>query len=92
MKKFKKSIEINYENIKDVLRVPIVEGIHKVNNDYYVEGRGKPYFTSAVAVLPVPKSELVKSMNSAFGYACLARFIISSLFSFFKKGSSLEKI
>ena len=28
MKKFKKSIEINYENIKDVLHVPIVEGIH----------------------------------------------------------------
>lgn len=31
MKKFKKSIEINYENIKEVLHVPIVEGIHKVN-------------------------------------------------------------
>lgn len=42
MKKFKKFIEISYENIKDVLHVPIVEGIHKVNNGYYVEGSVHP--------------------------------------------------
>ena len=40
MKKFKKSIEISYENIKDVLQVPIVEGIRKINDSAHIEGRG----------------------------------------------------
>lgn len=53
MKKFKKSIDISYENIKDVLQVPIVEGIHKVSSDEYMEGRGDPYFISSTAVLDV---------------------------------------
>lgn len=53
MKKFKKSIDVNYENIKDVLQVPIVEGIHKVSSDVYVEGRGDPYFISSTVVLDV---------------------------------------
>ena len=53
MKKFKKSIEISYENIKDVLQVPIVEGIRKINESAYIEGRGEPYFTWTVLVLDV---------------------------------------
>lgn len=53
MKKFKKSIDISYENIKDVLQVPIVEGIHKVSSDVYMEGYGEPYFISSTAVLDV---------------------------------------
>lgn len=53
MKKFKKSIEISYENIKDVLQVPIVEGIRKINESAYIEGRGEPYFTWTALVLDV---------------------------------------
>lgn len=53
MKKFKKSIEISYENIKDVLQVPIVVGIHKINDEKYMEGRGEPYFTWSLVVLDV---------------------------------------
>lgn len=53
MKKFKKSIEISYENIKDVLQVPIVEGIRKINKSAYIEGRGEPYTTCYVLVVDV---------------------------------------
>lgn len=53
MKKFKKSIDVNYENIKDVLQVPIVEGIYKVGNDAYTEGYGRPYFVSSTVVIGI---------------------------------------
>ena len=53
MKKFQKSTEISYENIKDVLQVPIVEGIRKISESAYIEGRGEPYFTRTVVVLDV---------------------------------------
>lgn len=82
MKKFKKSIEISYENIKDVLHVPIVEGIHKVNNDFYVEGYGKPYFTSSVAVLDVIGFDL----PFAIGSGCvLAVDVCDNWYAFTKK-------
>ena len=53
MKKFKKSIEISYENIKDVLQVPIVDGLRKINESAYIEGRGEPYTTRSVLVVDV---------------------------------------
>ena len=53
MKKFKKSIDVNYENIKDALQVPIVEGIYKVGNDAYTEGCGRPYSVSSTVVIGI---------------------------------------
>lgn len=82
MKKFKKSIEINYENIKDVLHVPIVEGIHKVNNDYYVEGRGTPYFTSSAVVLDVTGFDLPFVIGNG---SVLALDVCDSWYAFTKK-------
>lgn len=49
MKKFKSSIEISMENVRDVLNCPIVGGIQKETSSVYIEGRGtKPYFTKLV--------------------------------------------
>lgn len=49
MKKFKSSIEISMENVRDVLNCPIVGGIQKKTSSVYIEGRGtKPYFTKLV--------------------------------------------
>lgn len=53
MKKFKKSIEISTGNILEVLDCPIVEGIHKVTDRSYIEGRGEPYTTCSVLVVDV---------------------------------------
>lgn len=53
MKKFKKSIDVNYENIKDVLQVPIVEGIYKVGIDAYTEGRDRPYCVSSTVIVGI---------------------------------------
>lgn len=53
MKKFKKSIEISTENILDVLNCPIVEGIRKVSDRLYIEGRGEHYTTCSVFVVDV---------------------------------------
>lgn len=58
MKKFKKSIEISIENILEVLDCPIVEGIHKVTDRSYVEGRGEPYTTCSVLVVDVAGFDL----------------------------------
>lgn len=53
MKKFKKSIEINMENVQDVLNCPIVSGIHKDTSRVYIEGRGEPYATHSVLLVDV---------------------------------------
>lgn len=53
MKKFKKSIEISTENILEVLDCPIVEGIRKVSDRSYIDGRGEPYTTFSVFVVDV---------------------------------------
>lgn len=53
MKKYKKLIEITYANIEEVLKVPIVEGIHKETSGIYREGYGEPYYTCTCAVLDV---------------------------------------
>lgn len=63
MKKFKKSIEINFENIKEVLNCPIVEGIHKEDNGVYQEGYGKPYYTWCLPVLDVVGFDLPFSLE-----------------------------
>ena len=53
MKKFIKSIEISTDNILEVLDCPIVEGIHKVTDRSYIEGRGEPYTTRSALVVDV---------------------------------------
>lgn len=75
-------MQISYENIKDVLHVPIVEGIHKVNNDYYVEGLGAPYFTSSVAVLDVIGFDLPFAIGDG---SVLAVDVCDSWYAFTKK-------
>lgn len=49
MKKFKSSIEISMENVRDVLNCPIVGGIRKETSNMYIEGRGmESYFSKLV--------------------------------------------
>lgn len=82
MKKFKKSIEISYENIKDVLQVPIVEGIRKINESAYIEGRGEPYFTWTVVVLDVNGFDLPFAIDDN---SVLALDICDTWYAFTKK-------
>lgn len=63
MKKYKKTIEIKYENIKKILEVPIVEGIHKECDEEYIEGYGKPYTTWSVALLDIAGFDLPFSID-----------------------------
>lgn len=54
MKKFKKTIEISFENIAEVLKCPIVEGIRKGNlNNNRQEGRGNCYTADYALFLDV---------------------------------------
>lgn len=82
MKKYKKTIEIKYENIKEVLEVPIVEGIHKEYSDEYIEGYGKPYVLESVSVLDI----LGFDLPFAFGYGdVLALDVCDNWHAFTKK-------
>ena len=58
MKKYKKSIEISYANIEEVLNVPIVDGIEKRQYGNHVEGYSYAYFTWSVNMLNVQGYEL----------------------------------
>ena len=58
MKKFVKSIEICSENILEVLRCLIVEGIRKEISIVYEEGRATPYATHTELLLDVSGYEL----------------------------------
>ena len=82
MKKFKKSIEISYENIKDVLQVPIVVGMHKINDGAYIEGRSEPYFTWTIAVLDVNGFDKPFAID---GKSVLALDICDTWYAFTKK-------
>ena len=58
MKKYKKSIEISYSNIEEVLNVPIVDGIEKKRNEYYTEGYSSVYSTWSENTLNVQGYDL----------------------------------
>ena len=82
MKKFKKTIEISFENLAEVLKCPIVEGIRKINDSAYIEGRGEPYFTWTLAVLDVNGFDLPFAIDDN---SVLALDICDTWYAFTKK-------
>lgn len=83
MKKFKKSIEISTENILEVLDCPIVEGIHKVTDRSYIEGRCEPYITCSVLVVDVAGFGLPFALDRG---CVLALDICGTWYAFTKEG------
>lgn len=83
MKKFKKTIEISFENLAEVLKCPIVEGIRKENsNNYRQEGRGNCYTMDYVLLLDVYNFDL--PFGLLFGDV-LALDICGTWYAFTKK-------
>lgn len=83
MKKFKKTIEISFENLAEVLKCPIVEGIRKENlNNYRQEGRGNCYITDYALLLDVCNFDLPFGLS--FG-GVLALDICGTWYAFTKK-------
>ena len=61
---------------------PLLRAYTMVNNDYYVEGRGTPYFTSSAVVLDVTGFDLPFVIGNG---SVLALDVCDSWYAFTKK-------
>ena len=64
MKKFTKSIEVNFENIQEILKCPLVEGIRKESVSIYEDGRSNPYVMNFRFILDVYGFDLPFNLES----------------------------